>query len=139
MREKDNPYFARSFVNRVWSAYFGVGIIEPADDLNLANPPSNAPLLDYLARSFIDHGFDIKRLHREIANSRTYQLSWKTNPTNQLDTRNFSHSMPRRLPAEVAYDAVKLSVASADELAKWKADPHDRAISTTTGYQRNGA
>lgn len=139
MREKDNPYFARAYVNRVWSAYFGVGIIEPADDLNLANPPSNAPLLDHLAKSFIDSNFDIKRLHREIANSRTYQLSWKTNDTNKFDTRNFSHSMPRRLPAEVAYDAVKLSVASSEELAKWKADPHDRAISTTTGYQRNGA
>jgi hypothetical protein len=138
MREKDNPYFARAFVNRLWSAYFGVGIIEPADDLNLANPPSNAPLLDHLAKSFIDSNFDIKRVHREIANSRTYQLSWKTNDTNKLDTRNFSHSMPRRLPAEVAYDAVKLSVAAPEELAKWKLDPHDRAISTTTGYQRNG-
>ena len=139
MREKDNPYFARAYVNRVWSAYFGVGIIEPADDLNLANPPSNAPLLDYLAQSFIENKFDIKRLHREIANSRTYQLSWKTNETNKLDTRNFSHSMPRRLPAEVAYDAVKSAVASSNELAKWKDDPSSRAIATTTGYQRNGA
>jgi hypothetical protein len=139
MREKDNPYFARAYVNRVWAAYFGVGIIEPADDLNLANPPSNAPLLDHLAKSFIDSNFDMKRLHREITNSRAYQLSWKTNETNKLDTRNFSHSMPRRLAAEVAYDAVKLAVASQDELTKWKQDPHDRAISTTTGYQRNGA
>lgn len=138
MRDKDNPYFAKAYVNRVWSAYFGVGIIEPADDLNLANPPSNAPLLDYLAKSFIENKFDIKRLHREIANSRTYQLSWKTNDTNKLDTRNFSHSMPRRLPAEVAYDAVKLAMASQADLTKWKTDLSDRAISTTTGYQRNG-
>ncbi len=48
MRPKDNPYFARAFVNRVWANYFNVGIIEPPDDMNLANPPSNAPLLDYL-------------------------------------------------------------------------------------------
>ena len=49
MRDDDNPYFARAIVNRVWAAYFNVGIVEPPDDLSLANPPSNAPLLDHLA------------------------------------------------------------------------------------------
>ena len=70
MRRKDNPYFARAFVNRVWANYFGVGIINPPDDMNLANPPSNAALLDYLADGFVDHGFDMKWLHREIATAR---------------------------------------------------------------------
>ncbi len=100
------PFFARAFVNRVWANYFNVGIIEPADDMNLANPPSNAALLDYLTAGFVDHGYDMKWLHREICRSRTYQLSWQPNETNQLDTRNFSRAVPRRLPAEVAYDAV---------------------------------
>ncbi len=45
LRNKDNPYFARAFVNRVWANYFNVGIVQPPDDLSLANPPSNAPLL----------------------------------------------------------------------------------------------
>ena len=44
MRQKENPYFARAFVNRVWANYFGNGIINPPDDMNLANPPSNEPL-----------------------------------------------------------------------------------------------
>lgn len=139
MKSKDNPYLAKAFVNRVWSAYFGVGIIEPADDLNLANPPSNAPLLDHLAQSFVEKNYDMKWLHREIANSRTYQLSWRTNDTNKLDTRNFSHSSPRRLPAEVAYDAVKLSVASNEQLAELAKDPRSRGIAMTAGYARNGA
>ena len=78
LRRDDNPYFARALVNRVWAAYFGVGIVEPADDLNLANPPSNAALLEYLEQGFIDSGFDMKWLHREIATSRTYQLDWRT-------------------------------------------------------------
>lgn len=104
LRSPDNPRFATAFVNRVWANYFNVGIVSPSDDLNLANPPVNAPLLDYLAQGFIEHKFDMKWLHREILNSRTYQLSWIPNSTNRHDERNFSRSVPRRLPAEIAYD-----------------------------------
>lgn len=104
LRSPDNPLFAKAFVNRVWANYFNVGIVQPADDINLANPPVNAPLLDYLARGFIEHNFDMNWLHREILNSRTYQLSWIPNSTNRLDERNFSRAVPRRLPAEIAFD-----------------------------------
>jgi len=107
-----NRYFAKSFVNRIWANYFNVGIIDPPDDLNLANPPSNKPLLDYLAEGFIASGYDMKWLHRTIANSRTYQLSWRPNDTNRADTRNFSHAVLRRLPAEVAIDAIHHATAS---------------------------
>ena len=90
----DNPYFARAFVNRVWANYFDVGIIDPPDDLNLANPPSNAALLDYLAAGFVEHGFDMKWLHREIVNSRRLPaLAGRPNETNQLDERNFSRAV----------------------------------------------
>ncbi|MEM7454486.1 MAG: DUF1549 domain-containing protein [Planctomycetota bacterium] len=115
LNQRDNPYFAPAIVNRVWAHYFGVGIVDPADDLNLANPPSNAPLMEYLVEGFIDNGYDMKWLHREIATSRTYQLSWEPTETNVNDRRNFSHALPRRLPAEVAYDAVRQAVAG-DEL-----------------------
>lgn len=106
LRDKNNRFFARAFVNRAWANYFNVGIVTPTDDMNLANPPSNRPLLDYLTNGFIESGYDMKWVHRAIANSRTYQLTWHTNGTNKLDDRNFSHAVPRRLPAEVAYDAV---------------------------------
>ncbi|MDA1055154.1 MAG: DUF1553 domain-containing protein, partial [Planctomycetota bacterium] len=112
-----NRYFAKSFANRIWTNYFHVGIIDPPDDLNLANPPSNKPLLDYLAEGFIASGYDMKWLHRTIANSRTYQLSWRPNDTNRADTRNFSHAVLRRLPAEVAIDAIHHATAS-DALLK---------------------
>lgn len=127
MRQADNPYFARAFVNRVWAAYFKVGIVEPPDDQNLANPPSNEPLLAYLTEGFIKNKFDMKWLHREIANSRTYQLSWKTNDSNALDARNFSHSLIRRLPAEVAYDCLVQATISDKDLDAWRDDPLRRA------------
>ena len=139
MRGQDNPYFARSIVNRIWSGYFNVGIVEPTDDLSLANPPSNDALLDYLADAFREHGYDLKWLHREIANSRTYQLSFQPNDTNRHDEHNFARSVPRRLPAEVAVDAVELATMSDFEAASWRSSLKGRAIAgSVVDYRANG-
>lgn len=133
LRSTDNPYFARAFVNRVWGRYFHCGIVAPTDDLGRANPPSNGPLLDYLAGEFVRRGYDMKWLHREIANSRTYQLSWRPNETNRLDERNFSHAVPRRLPAEVAYDAIRQVTASDTEVVTMQTELGQRAIANNGG------
>ncbi|QGQ26312.1 DUF1553 domain-containing protein [Gimesia benthica] len=116
MLNEPNHYFAKAFVNRIWAHYFNVGIINPPDDLNQANPPSNKALLDYLVQGFIESGYDMKWLHRTIANSRTYQLSWRPNESNRKDTRNFSHAVLRRLPAEVAIDAIQQATAGDKKL-----------------------
>jgi hypothetical protein len=128
LRSKDNPFFARAFVNRVWAAYFHRGLIEPADDINLANPPVNAELMDYLADDFIAHGYDMKRLHRLILNSETYQRSWRPNATNELDGRNFSRFVLRRLPAEVLLDAMTLASAASDGQSRFTENVADRQI-----------
>lgn len=112
LRSPDNPYFAKAIVNRVWAQYLGVGIVNPVDDLNLANAPSNQRLLDYLATGFIESGYDLKWLHREILNSDTYQRSWIPNDSNRQDKMNFSHSQLRRLSAESTYDAVRMALAN---------------------------
>ena len=112
LRSPENPYFAKAIVNRIWSNYFGSGIVDPTDDMNLANPPSNAPLLDHLASEFIAHDFDLRWLHRTILTSDTYQRSAETNPSNAKDRTNFSHHVPRRLPAEVVYDSIALATGS---------------------------
>jgi hypothetical protein len=137
LRDDENPYFARALVNRVWANYFGVGIIDPPDDLNLANPPSNEPLLDYLTKSFIEHKYDMKWLHREIARSRTYQLSWQVNDTNRLDNRHFSHAMPRRIPAEVLYDGIQQATMTDDKAATFRQDRSVRATGPMSGFVRN--
>jgi hypothetical protein len=140
LRSKENPYFAKAFVNRVWASYFNRGIVEPADDLNLANAPSNAELFNYLANGFIAHNFDIKWLHREILNSDTYQRSWKTNATNKLDEKNFSHAVIRRLPAEVVFDAIAMATASTERAEKFATDITERTIgpNAISGYGKNG-
>ncbi len=128
LRGEENPYFARAIVNRIWATYFSVGIVHPTDDLSLGNPPSNEPLLDYLAKGFVEHNYDLKWVHREIAMSRTYQLSWEPNETNRLDTRNFSRSVPRRLPAEVAYDIIQQATSGDESMDTYLTKIEDRAI-----------
>ncbi len=118
LRAPDNPYFARSFANRVWGHYFGVGLVDPVDDFSLANPPSNPQLLDALARDFIDHRFDLRQLERTILNSRVYQLSSVPNATNRLDHNNFSHSFVRRLMAEVVVDVVNTALGVNEDFGR---------------------
>ena len=49
----DNPFFASAIVNRLWKHFMGRGLVEPVDDFRVTNPPSNAPLLTYLANDFL--------------------------------------------------------------------------------------
>lgn len=103
---KGNPYFAKSYVNRLWGYLFGVGIMEPIDDIRAGNPPTNPELLEYLTEDFTGHGFDVRHALRQICKSRTYQLSFESNKWNEDDKLNYSHATARRLPAEVLYDTV---------------------------------
>ncbi|HEX5105230.1 MAG TPA: DUF1553 domain-containing protein, partial [Pirellulaceae bacterium] len=111
-----NQYFAKSYVNRLWGYLFGAGIIEPIDDIRAGNPPTNPELLDALTKDFIESGFDAQHILRTICKSRTYQLSVVTNKWNEDDTLNYSHNVPRRLPAEVLYDAIYLATGAQEDL-----------------------
>jgi hypothetical protein len=76
-------------------------------------------------------------VHREICNSATYQRSWRPNETNAGDERNFSRAVPRRLPAEVAYDAVTLATAPDSRAATFATDLEGRMLARP-GVPRNG-
>ncbi|MBT5915974.1 MAG: DUF1553 domain-containing protein, partial [Opitutae bacterium] len=102
----DNPFFARNLANIVWSHFFGQGIIEPVDDVRISNPPSNPELLDKLASQFTEYNYDFKKLVRDVCNSRAYQLSTRTNPSNEDDLRNFARAQLRRMRAEVLLDVI---------------------------------
>ena len=141
MLDESNPYFTQSIVNRLWSSYFNVGIVEPPDDLSLANPPSNPDLLEYLAEGFRKNNFDMKWLHRQICKSDAYQRSWEPNQTNLHDQRNFSHAVARRIPAEVIYDAVRIATAADHEAKELCSLVAKRAIADTSvgSYNNNYA
>jgi hypothetical protein len=140
MRSPENPYFARAIINRVWAGYFGKGIIDPPDDMNLANPPVNAALLDHLADEFVARKFDLKWLHRTITGSLAYQRSWRPNDTNRLDDKNFSKAAVRRLPAEVLLDAVAQATGPAGAMDRVATEVEARAFGPQAGagYGRRG-
>lgn len=106
MAEPENPFFARALVNRYWKHFLGRGIVDPEDDLRVTNPPTNPELLDGLAEHFVAGGFDLKDLVRTICTSSTYQLASTPTEANRLDRQNYSSFQPRRLTAEVFYDAI---------------------------------
>lgn len=103
----ENPYFAKSIVNRVWAHYFGRGLIEPMDSLAAANPPSHPEVIDELVRDFVAHNYDLRHLHRRLLNSAAYQRDWSTNATSADDERNYSHRTLRRMSAEQVLDALR--------------------------------
>jgi len=105
----ENPYFAKSTVNRFWSYFFGRGIIDPVDDIRAGNPPSNPALLEALTARFVADGHDVRKLMRHIVTSRTYQLSIVPNRWNEDDQVNFSHALPRRLSAEQMLDSIAVA------------------------------
>jgi hypothetical protein len=113
----ENPFFAKSMANRVWSYFLGRGIIDPVDDIRASNPASNPELLDALTAQFVKDGFDLRKLMKAICQSRTYQLSIVKNKWNEDDTINFSHAHPRRLSAEQMVDALALATGTRAKLA----------------------
>ncbi len=105
-----NPLTARVLVNRVWAWHFGEGLVcTPNDFGNQGEPPTHPQLLDYLARDLLDHGWDLKRLQKQIMLSATYQMqsiadaqAQKSDPENRL----LSHFPRQRLDGESIRDSI---------------------------------
>ncbi len=102
----ENPAFAENLSNVVWAHFFGIGIVDPVDDIRVSNPPSNPALLHRLGKKLSEYQYDIKPLVRDLCASQTYQLSTTRNESNALDERHFSHGRIRRMRAEVLLDCL---------------------------------
>jgi hypothetical protein len=106
MVDPKNPFFARAVANRYWAHFFGRGIVDPPDDMRVTNPASNPELLDALAKDLVDNKYSLKHLIKTICKSRTYQLSSVPNEFNKHDKQTYARFYPRRMSAEVLFDAV---------------------------------
>jgi hypothetical protein len=113
----ENQSFANNLANILWDQFLGRGIVHPVDDVRVSNPPSNPLLIDRLGSQLIDYKFDIRKLARDILNSRTYQLSSQTNEWNTWDDKDFSHAGIRRLRAEVLLDCISQVTQTSDQLS----------------------
>ena len=106
LTSKDNRLFSRNLANRFWGYVFGIGIVEPIDDLRVTNPPTNPELLDALADALVEGRFDQKALLRTIFRSRVFQLSSRTETQTRGADFFFATYPTRRLSAEVLHDAI---------------------------------
>jgi len=102
----ENPYFAQNFVNRIWQHFFGLGIVEPVDDVRVSNPASNPELLAEMAKRFTESNYDFRALVRDICLSKSYQRSTQRNESNETDNLNFAHQTVRRIKAESMLDII---------------------------------
>lgn len=103
---RENQYFARAAVNRLWAHFFGHGLVEPVDDLLSDQGGSHPELLDELARQFADHKFDVKYLVRAIVLSRTYQRTSAVPDGSPTDPRLFAHMAVKGLSPEQLFDSL---------------------------------
>ncbi len=124
MVKADNPFFARAVANRYWAHFFGRGIVDPLDDMRVTNPPSNPELLDALAQDLVKNGYSLKHLIRTICKSRTYQLSSTPNEFNKHDRQAYSRYYPKRMSAEVLFDAVCQVTGSPSQFPNLPQDSH---------------
>ncbi len=105
LTSRENRYFTRAIVNRVWANFLGVGLVDKVDDLRVTNPASNDQLLTAAAKYLADQRFDLRALMRAILQSETYQRSSTPLPGNAADQRFYARYYPRRLMGEVLLDA----------------------------------
>ena len=108
---RDNPYFARAFVNRTWAQLFGRGLVTPVDNMHENNPASHPVLLDLLAKEFVESEFDVKHLIRCVCNSQAYQRSSRPTPRNESDSTLFSKMAVKPIGPEALYDSVAVVFA----------------------------
>lgn len=110
----DNPYFAKTSANRIWSALFGRGIVNPIDDFSPRNPPSHPALLDALAKEFQRSNYDLRGLLRLLTNTRAYQLSSIPSEDNEGDSELYSRTQTGPLSAEQILASVFTTTAVLD-------------------------
>jgi hypothetical protein len=114
MTSTDNPFFAKAAVNRLWGQFFGFGLVDPVDDFHDSNPPSHPELLNELAKSFADSGFDQRYLIRAICSSKAYRrTSARTDPT-QDEPRLYARAVVRAMSGEQFFDSIALATGHRD-------------------------
>lgn len=127
-----NPFFAHVLVNRLWKHFLGRGLVEPVDDMRVTNPPSNEALLDFLARDFVNHGYDLKHLMRSIMRSQTYQRSAEPTGNNARDTKYHSRYAFKRLSAETLLDALAQATGVSEKFSGYPMGTRAAQLPDTT-------
>lgn len=128
LTRRDNPFFARVAVNRLWEKLMGVGLVNPTDNFSVLNPPSHPQLLDWLAMEFVDSGYDLKHMLRLIALSRTYQQTSRRDVKRLPPAKSVKKAEDQKEEVPGAlYDCMLLRRMTAEQI-------HDSILAATGRY-----
>lgn len=127
LKSNENKFFARAIVNRLWHQYMGYGIVMPLDQMHSANPPSHPDLLAWLARDFVSHGYDVKRLIEGIVLSRAYSRGSRWTGKERPNRAQFAVAEVKPLTPYQLSRSLSLAAADPETFADPKLKPADRA------------
>ena len=133
----DHPLVSRVMVNRIWKWHFGEGIVRtPSNFGTLGDRPSHPKLLDWLARRFVESGWSVKSMHRQIMLSDAYQMSTERNEDaaeSDSENRLLWRANRRRLEAEAIRDALLAAADQLDFAVGGKTLPHRNFTNLNAG------
>jgi len=122
LTSKNNTYFVRNGVNRIWYLMMGRGLVHPLDELHTQNPSSHPKLMELLMREFVAHEFDVKWFVREIALSESYQRSSRfPNGVKKMEVTRYRTAHPKAMTPEQLLNAVLKATGNEDWVTKLKA------------------
>jgi hypothetical protein len=123
---RDNPYFARSAVNRVWAMLFGAGLVHPIDDFHDQNPASHPESFDELSQAFAATNYDFDSLFRVLCHTKAYQRTSVWTSTEVPDHRVYARMATKGLSADQAWDSLSLAVGWTTTTKDRDADASDQ-------------
>ena len=131
----DNKLFAKNFVNRLWHAMMGRGLVEPLDLIHADNPPSHPELLELLASEFVAHDFDIRWLIRELALTNTYARTSQNSSQAAGEPSAFAVAQQRRISAEQLFRSVLVATGELNRHGKSWSDPPEELEAFVDGNE----
>ena len=127
LKKGENAFFAKAIVNKLWHQYMGYGLVMPLDQMHSANPPSHPKLMDWLARDFVEHGYDLRRLTRGILLSQAYSRSSAWSTGSRPHPSEFAVGAVKPLTPQQLARSLSLATADPESFADPKLKPADRA------------
>ncbi len=128
LASRDNPYFARAAVNRIWAQMFGCGLVDPVDAMDADHQPSHPELLDFLANYFVQQRFDLRDLYAAIARSDGYGRTSAVLNDLRPPVNSFAAMNVKTLTARQFYDSLHQNVYRRSAVTAGDGQSADRAV-----------
>ncbi|MFO0802921.1 MAG: DUF1549 domain-containing protein [Gemmataceae bacterium] len=139
LQKGNSSFFAKSIVNRMWHRFFGIGLVNPLDQMHSENPPSHPELLNWLAKDTAEHGYDLKRLIRGIVMSQAYSRSSRYPTESMPGPRLFAVAKLKPLTPMQLSTSLKIAATDPASFENKKPDDFEKAMESAEGSARGFA